>query len=65
MTPEQQAAFIISQSVCAIIEMAGMQAANQQRLLNNESVRYTEQDFLSIIETNVVGHNAVIGFFRQ
>jgi hypothetical protein len=42
-----------------------MQAENQQRLHRGESIAYTEEAFKDVIERNGIGHNAIIGFFRQ
>lgn len=38
MTPEQQAAYIMSQSACAMAEIAGMQAENQHRISQGYSI---------------------------
>lgn len=65
MTPEQQAAFIIAQAACAMAEIAGMQAENQVRSHRGETPAYNESSFQSVIEHNLVGHNAVISFFRS
>ncbi len=50
MTPEQQAAFVISQSVCAMIEAMGMQAENQQRANCGYSIAYDEVAFDALIK---------------
>ena len=65
MTPEQQAAFIMAQAACAMAEIAGMQAENQQRAHLGQSMAYVEKQFTDVIERNCIGHNAVISFFRQ
>jgi hypothetical protein len=61
MTPEQQAAYINSQAACALIEMAGMQAANAANLL---SPPYSQDDFNQILIKYGIFHNAVVGWFR-
>lgn len=65
MTPEQQAAYIMAQAACAIAEVAGMQAENQQRAASGLSPAYTEQAFNDVVARNGVHHNAVISFFRS
>lgn len=64
MTSEQQAAYIIAQAACAMAEVAGMQAENQQRITSGFSLAYTEQAFNDVILRNGIHHNAVIDFFR-
>lgn len=64
MTPEQQAAYVMAQAACAMAEIAGMQAENQKRAHRGESPAYGEDAFNSVIERNVIGHNAVLGLFR-
>ncbi len=59
MTEEQQVAYIISQSVCAMIEAIGMQAANNQ---TPEDQPYTKEDFDALSEQYGIHHNAVIGY---
>jgi hypothetical protein len=53
------AAYVISQSVCAMIEAMGMQAENQQRIHRGESVAYMEDSFNSLCEKYGIHHNAV------
>jgi hypothetical protein len=64
MTPEQQAAFIMAQSACAMAEIAGMQAENQHRAANGDPLMYREDAFNAVILRNGIGHNDVLGFFR-
>ncbi len=65
MTSEQQAAFIMAQAACAMAEIAGMQAENQQRVHRGESLAYVSKDFDAVIDRNVIGHNAVLSFFHR
>ena len=65
MTPEQKAAFIMAQAACAIAEIAGMQAENQHRANNGDSVRYGEEAFQGVTARFVIAHNDVISFFRE
>lgn len=43
-----QAAFLISQSVCAYARIEGMKAENQSRIQRGENIAYTEKDFVDI-----------------
>ena len=52
MTPEQQIAYIISQSACAIIEAIG--------LLKNDD----RERFDALIDKYGIHHNGVISFFQ-
>ena len=65
MTPEQKAAYIQSQAVCASAEIAGMQAENMQREHLGESMAYVENDFVAIPDSYGIGHNAVVLFMRD
>lgn len=64
MTPEQKAAFVMSQAACAMAKIAGMQAENQIRNANNLSLAYTEKDFFDVIDRNGIGHNDIVMLFR-
>lgn len=65
MTPEQKAAYVNSQSACALIEAMGMAAENQYRERRGESVAYREESFLTLIERYGISHNAVSVFTRD
>lgn len=64
MTPEQQAAYVIAMAACAMAEVAGMQAENQQRAHRGESAAYTEGAFTEVINRNGIHHNAVLTMFQ-
>jgi len=64
MTPEQSAAYIISQVACAMSEMFAMQAANLERANKGEGIAYGEEAFLAVQEKYMIGHNAVLGLFH-
>lgn len=64
MTPEQAAAYIISQSVCAIAQIEAMKVANVESLARAEILVYDEAAFFAVQDTYCIGHNAVIGFFQ-
>ena len=53
----EDAAYTISQSVCAMIEAMGMVAANAQF---PENQPYQDKQFKSLIEKYDIHHNAVI-----
>lgn len=61
MGEEQQVAFLISQTACAMIEAMGMQAENAQRAACGNSMAYVESDFIEVIEKYGIHHNAAIG----
>lgn len=52
--------YIQGQVTCALIEMEGMKAENQQRLIEGKSLAYTEKQFNSLIEKYCISHNAVL-----
>jgi len=65
MTEEQKAAYIMSQSVCAMIEALGMMSDNQQRIYRGESIAYPSKSFNDLIEEYGIHNNATIGLFHQ
>lgn len=65
MTPEQKAAFVMTQAACAMAEIAGMQAENQHYVLNGSGILYGKNAFDGVIERYTIGHNAVISFFEN
>jgi hypothetical protein len=64
MNEEQRAAFLISQSVCAMIEAMGMQAENMQREREEYLMAFGSLSFNSLIEKYGLGHNAAITTLR-
>lgn len=65
MTPEQQAAYIISQSVSAMAEIEGMRAENQIRESRGQAMAYDHGAFVGIIEVYDIDKNTVIDLFRE
>lgn len=59
-----EAAFIISQSACAMIEAMGMQAENTQRAIQQNSPAYVYDDFTRLIDNYLIGHNDVVHRLR-
>jgi len=64
MTPEQQAAYYIAQSVAAYAEIESMKAMNAMRKDQGYAQAYPEEAFLAVIEKYCLHHNAVVGFFK-
>lgn len=62
MTSEQGAAYVMSQSICAMIEAMGMQAENQSRAVDGIQHKYSKEDFDALIEKYGIHHNAVHGY---
>jgi hypothetical protein len=60
MTNGEQIAYIISQSVCAVITMEAMKQANRTREAHAEAPAYDEQAFLDLIPQFDIGSNTVI-----
>jgi hypothetical protein len=48
------------QCVKAIAEIEGMKAENMQREAVGNSMAYTEESFLKVIDENRLGHNDVV-----
>lgn len=65
MTPEQAAAFIQAQTVCAAAEIAAMQAANRAREEQGHSHAYGEDAFRDVPNEFGIGHNSVLELFRS
>lgn len=65
MNDEQKAAYVMAQAACALIEVAGMIAANQVRQMKGHSLAYDEEAFNSISIKYGIHHNAVIGLFHS
>ena len=64
MNEIQKAAFVFSQSICAYGEIEAMVAANKEREHRGESMAYSEQDFMAVIDKYCISHNAVVNLFR-
>ena len=65
MNEQQKAAYIFSQSVCALIELEAMKQANRDREANCQASAYREEDFMELFNKYFIGHNDVIGYFRD
>ena len=63
-TPEARAAYVVSQSVAAMIAAMGMAAENKQREHRGESLAYSDKSFFDLIEEFGLGHNNVIAILN-
>ncbi len=54
------AAYIFAQSACALIEMESMKVANRERRDRGESIAYTEDAFVNLINKYGIHHNAIL-----
>ena len=64
MNEAQQAAYVFSQSVCALAEIEGMKADNQYRLGCGHQVAYVDADFERVAGKYGIDHNSVLSLFR-
>ena len=63
MTPEQ-AAYVFSQSVSALIEALGMLSDNLDCARRNESQAWCNEEFNNLIDKYGISHNAVLSLFH-
>lgn len=64
MTEEQRAAYVISQSVCCMVEAMGMVSMNMQGSHRGEAIAYIDEHFTALIDKWGIHHNGVMGVFR-
>lgn len=65
MDEAQRAAYIQSQTACAMIEAMGMQSENKQREALGHSMAYGEEAFTALISRYGIDHNTVVMFLRD
>jgi len=65
MNENQKAAYIQAMAIEAMIRAMGMQAENDQRKHLGQSMAYTEDNFLKLIEDAGIHHNGVMRMFRD
>ena len=65
MTPEQAAAFVQSQTACAMAEIASMRAANREREMQGHTHAYDETAFRAVPDDFGIGYNAVAVLFHD
>ena len=64
MTPEQAAAFINTQTICAQAELMAMFAKNKEREADRYALAYDEDAFRSVPENFGITYNQVVEFFK-
>ena len=65
MTPEQVAAFVQSQTACAMAEIASMHAENREREMQGHTHAYDGAAFRAVPDEFGIGYNSVVGMFRD
>lgn len=65
MTPEQSAAFVQSQTACAMAEIASMHAANREREMQGHTHAYDETAFRAVPDEFGIGYNSVVRLFQD
>jgi len=65
MTPEQKAAYVMAQSVAAMATIEGMKAENRKREARGDTLAWNKESFDSVIENYGLGHNQLMGLFRD
>jgi hypothetical protein len=60
MDETQRAAFLIAQAVCAMAEIAAMQAENQHRIAIGRTDLYGEDAFNAVPDRYGIHHNAAL-----
>ena len=65
MTPEQAAAFVQSQTACAMAEMAAMHAENRHRELNGYTHAHDDDAFRAVPDQFGIGYNDVVKLFQD
>ena len=63
MTPEQQAAYVMAQVICAYAKIEGMKVANRDRQQRGDPQAYSEEAFGNVATGYGLEHNQVIAFF--
>lgn len=60
MDETARAAFLQSQTACALIEAMGMAADNQHRIACGHSIAYDGEAFTALIDKYQLGHNSAV-----
>jgi hypothetical protein len=63
MTPEQAAAFVQSQTACALSEIEAMKAENRLAVVQHYTAPYNEAAFRAVPDQFGIGHNSVLNIF--
>lgn len=64
MTPEQQAAYVQAQAVCALAEIEAMRAENTQRAQRGEPITHRAKDFEAIPAAYGITRNQIVELFH-
>jgi len=62
---DKKAAFIISQSVCALIDALGMVAENDVRKLLDQGMAFDQEAFLKMRDEYKIGWNDVLDYLQD
>ena len=62
---DKKAAFIISQSVCALIDALGMVAENDVRKLLGQGMAFDQEAFFNLKDSYHLGHNDVLDYLQD
>lgn len=65
LTKEQAAAFLFSQTACALAEIESMKAANFGCVLRGIPLTYGEAEFQSVPDHFGIGHNAAVTLLQS
>lgn len=65
MTPEQAAAWVISQTACACAELGAMEAANDLAKHSGQPPKYDEEHFRAVPRNHGIGCNDVATIFQE
>ena len=65
MTPEQAAAFVQSQTACAMAKMASMHAENRDREMRGHTHAHGAESFAAIPDEFGIGYNSVVSLFQD
>ena len=65
MTPEQKAAYVIGIATMVFARTAGMQAENNQRVMNGHAPAYGESAFEKLIQDTGCHHNGILTIFQE
>ncbi len=62
---DTRVAYVMSQVVCAQIEMEAMKAANRECQNKGEPDAFDQKAFMELLQKYPIGHNAVISFLNN
>jgi hypothetical protein len=65
MTPEQRAAYVQAQCICALADIEAMKAENAIRAHKGAVPAYNSTAFYAVQSQYMISHNDVIAFFRD